>query len=46
MLVREQLKVMELLHSPPNFEAMIGMDVLAECLLILDGPGRQFTIAF
>jgi hypothetical protein len=46
MLVREQLVVMELINAPQNCEALIGMDILAECLLILDGPGRQFTIGF
>ncbi len=45
-LVREHLVIMELLHALPTFEALIGMDVLAQCLLILDGPGQQFTLAF
>src|SRR5262245_50646196 len=33
MHVREQLVVMEWLHAPPNIEALIGLDVLSECLL-------------
>jgi hypothetical protein len=27
-------------------DALIGKDVLNECLFILDGPGKQFTLAF
>jgi hypothetical protein len=31
---------------PGGIEALIGMDVLAECLLVIDGPGKYFTLAF
>jgi len=34
----------ELTVSLPNIEALIGMNVLRECLLILDGPGNQFIL--
>jgi hypothetical protein len=29
-----------------SFDALIGLDVLRECLLVLDGPGRRFILAF
>lgn len=39
------LEVMEL---PPHvtIDVLIGMDVLLQCRLLLDGPGRQFTLDF
>jgi hypothetical protein len=39
------LEVMEL---PPHIplDVLIGMDVLLECRLLLDGPGRQFTLDY
>jgi hypothetical protein len=46
MLVRPDLLVTELASNLPEIDVLIGMDVLAECLLILDGPGRRFTLAF
>jgi hypothetical protein len=45
-LVRPAWIVIDLLASPPGIDALIGMDLLSECLLILDGPGGRFTIAF
>jgi hypothetical protein len=29
-----------------NLEALIGMNVLRECLLLLDGPGQHFILGF
>lgn len=29
-----------------GIEAVMGLDVLFGCLLIFDGPGKQFTLAF
>jgi hypothetical protein len=46
MLVRSELEVTQLAHPLPGFDALIGLDVLADCLLIFDGPGRHFTLAF
>jgi hypothetical protein len=46
MLVRDQLIVMELTQALPNIDALIGRDILNDCLFILDGPGKQFTLAF
>ncbi|MCI0702102.1 MAG: retropepsin-like domain-containing protein [Planctomycetia bacterium] len=39
------LLVMEL---PPGFpvDVLIGMDVILDCRLLIDGPGRTFTIDF
>jgi Aspartyl protease len=44
VLVLDQLHVMELTHSVPNIEMLIGKDVLLQCLLISDGPRGKFTI--
>jgi hypothetical protein len=46
MLVRDQLIAMELTQALPNIDALIGRDILNDCLFILDGPGKQFTLAF
>jgi len=43
-LVVPDLLVMEMAHVP--FEALIGMDVLLECRLLLDGPVRTFTLEY
>jgi hypothetical protein len=45
-LVIPYLVVMQAPALPPGFEALVGMDVLAECLLLVDGPRRQFTLTF
>ena len=39
------LRVMELSLGIPC-DVLIGMDVLLQCRLLLDGPGRQFTLDF
>jgi hypothetical protein len=44
--VSPELTVTEWLDPPPGLDALVGLDVLAEGLLIYDGPGRQFTLAF
>jgi hypothetical protein len=44
--VRPNLRVTEWLHPEHGLDALVGMDVLLEGLLILDGPGQQFTLAF
>jgi hypothetical protein len=46
MLVRPNLLVTELATPLPNIDVLIGLDILSECLVVLDGPGRQFTLAF
>jgi hypothetical protein len=39
------LEVMELTPNTP-VNVLIGMDVLLRCRMLLDGPGRQFTLDF
>jgi hypothetical protein len=46
MLTREDLIVMELADPIPDVEVLIGLDILLDCRLLLDGPGRQFTLDF
>ena len=38
--------VMELPAQIPGIEVLIGMDILLDCKLLLDGPARQFTLEF
>jgi hypothetical protein len=45
MLTLPSLLVMEL-PPGPSCDVLIGMDVLLGCKLIVDGPGRQFTVEF
>jgi hypothetical protein len=40
------LLVTELAVPLPDADVLIGLDVLLTCKLILDGPGRQFTLEF
>lgn len=44
LLVLPQLVVMELPQAVPNVEVLIGLDVLMQCALHVDGPNRQFAI--
>jgi hypothetical protein len=44
--VRTTLHATEWLHPERGLDALVGLDVLLEGLLILDGPGQQFTLAF
>jgi predicted aspartyl protease len=44
VVVLPDLLASELTVSLPNIEALIGMNVLRECLLVLDGPGKQFIL--
>jgi hypothetical protein len=45
LLVLEQLVVMEWGLVDPDIEALIGKDVLSQCLLIIDGPRKEFTLS-
>jgi hypothetical protein len=45
LLERSPLLAMESLAPFLNIDAVIGLDVLSDCLLIFDGPGKQFTLA-
>lgn len=46
MLTRDDLLVMELIDPIPGVDVLIGLDILLGCRLLLDGPGRQFTLDF
>ena len=46
MLTRGNLIVMELSDPIPDVEVPIGLDILLDCRLLFDGPGRQFTLEF
>ncbi|MBY0528366.1 MAG: hypothetical protein K2R98_33555 [Gemmataceae bacterium] len=46
MLTRPDLLVMEMTHVIPGVEALIGLDVLLEIKLFLEGPTRHFTLEF
>jgi hypothetical protein len=46
LLLLPRLRVMEMASAlPGDIEVLIGLDVLAQCLTILDGPQRNFTLA-
>jgi hypothetical protein len=42
---QDQLDVMELAALLPGIDVIIGRDVLAECFLFADGPGKRFSLA-
>jgi hypothetical protein len=44
LLTRGMWTITEFLNSTPTLDVLIGMDLLGECLLILDGPNKQFTL--
>lgn len=46
MLTRPDLLVMELIDPPADVEVLIGLDILLDCRLFLDGPGQYFTLDF
>jgi hypothetical protein len=45
-LTHSDLMVAELTTSLTDADVLIGLDVLLECKLVLDGPGRCFTLEF
>jgi hypothetical protein len=45
MFTLPSLLVMEL-PPGPTCDVLIGMDVLLDCKLLVDGPGRQFSLEF
>src|SRR5262249_19019032 len=46
MLTRRDLVVMEMPSPIPGVDVLIGLDVLLDCKLLLDGPARRFTLEF
>jgi hypothetical protein len=45
-LTQADLLVMELVTILPDADVLIGLDVLLEFKLALDGPGRRFTLVY
>jgi hypothetical protein len=45
LLVLPLLTVMELPQPLQDIEVLTGLDVLAHCILHLDGPNRQFSLS-
>jgi hypothetical protein len=45
-LTQPDLEVTELTTALPDTDVLIGLDVLLDCKLLLDGPARQFTLEF
>jgi hypothetical protein len=45
-LTLRDLLVSELTTTIPQIDMLIGMDVLLDCKLLLDGPARRFTLEF
>jgi len=45
-LAMRSLPVIEQPLGALGYQALIGRDVLEHCLLVYDGPGRRFTLAF
>lgn len=46
MLTRRDLIVMELPCPIPGVDVLVGMDILLDCRLLVDGPARQFSLEF
>ena len=46
MLTRRDLMVMEMPSPIPGVDVLIGLDILLDCKMLLDGPARQFTLEF
>ncbi|HKI36345.1 MAG TPA: aspartyl protease family protein [Gemmataceae bacterium] len=46
LLVWPNLLVTELAVPLPNIDVLIGLDVLRQCLFVLNGPGDQFILGY
>jgi hypothetical protein len=45
LLVLPYLRIMELRQPIRNVQVLIGLDVLAHCVLTLDGPRQEFSLS-
>jgi hypothetical protein len=45
-LVLRNHPVLEQPLGPLGYQALLGRDVLAKCLLVYDGPSATFTLAY
>jgi hypothetical protein len=46
MFVCPTLLVTELATPLPDLDVLVGMDVVSACVVLIDGPARQFTLSF
>jgi hypothetical protein len=46
MVVMPIVTVMELPQTIPNFDVILGLDVILQTRFFIDGPGQSFTIDF
>jgi hypothetical protein len=46
LLVIPRLRVTQLAASLPGHEVLIGLDIILQYQLNIDGPGQQFTLVF
>lgn len=46
MSVHPYLTVTELPYPPAGLDVLIGLDVVLDCRLLIDGPTRTFTLEF
>jgi hypothetical protein len=46
LCTQPQMVVLEWTNPPPDTDVLIGLDLLLEGKLLLDGPARQFTLEF
>jgi hypothetical protein len=46
MFVRPTLLVTELATALPDLDVLVGMDIMSTCVVLIDGPARQFTLSF
>jgi hypothetical protein len=46
MLTYSDLLVTRLAVPLPNLDVLVGLDIIKQCLLIIDGPGDRFTLSF
>jgi hypothetical protein len=45
-LTQSGLLAMEMPSPIPGVDVLIGLDILLDCKMLLDGPARQFTLEF
>ena len=43
---RNAARLTELVVPLPNLDVLIGLDVIRQCLWVIDGPGGTFSVTF
>jgi hypothetical protein len=46
MFTTSHLEVTELLHAAPGIDVLVGLDVILQGVLHVDGPGGTFSFTF